>query len=625
MSSNTPASASTLNSDVSKKKRRHRKKEKEAAGAEETEPEQPEASTSAAAAGSSSEPVPKASTPSPSKSKASSTTSSSKPTDPTPSIPSKADRLPFSTLDLSEPTTRALTEMGMSTMTPVQAKSIPVLLAGKDVLGAARTGSGKTLAFLVPAVELLHRLKFKPMNGTGIVIITPTRELALQIFGVARDLMKYHSQTFGIVIGGANRRAEEEKLVKGVNLLVATPGRLWDHLRDTKGFVRRNLKALVIDEADRILEIGFEQQMKDIIAMLPKDERQTMLFSATQTTKVTDLARISLRLGPVHIDVDKEESTSTVATLSQGYVVCPSERRFLLLFTFLKKNLKKKVIVFFSSCNSVKYHSELLNYIDVPVLDLHGKQKQQKRTNTFFEFINAESGILLCTDVAARGLDIPRVDYIVQYDPPDDPRDYIHRVGRTARAGKVGKSLLFLLESELGFLRYLKEAKVPLNEFVFPADRIENVQTQLENLLAKNYHLYRSATSGYRAYLQSYASYSLKKIFDVNALDLTKIAKAFGFKVPPRVNLAIGPGKGQSARAGEKRRRDETESESEEEAEEAGSPDKKHKAVDGSVRGPIRGKDGRAKRIETLGKKAVEKERFRKGKEMKQLGKNWSR
>ncbi len=117
-------------------------------------------------------------------------------------------------------------------MTPVQAKSIPVLLAGKDVLGAARTGSGKTLAFLIPAVELLHRLKFKPMNGTGIiVVVTPTRELALQIFGVVRDLMKHHSQTFGIVIGGANRRAEEEKLVKGVNLLVATPGRLWDHLR----------------------------------------------------------------------------------------------------------------------------------------------------------------------------------------------------------------------------------------------------------------------------------------------------------------------------------------------------------------------------------------------------------
>src|ERR1700733_802989 len=187
-----------------------------------------------------------------------------------------------------------------------------------------------------------------------------------------------------------------------------------------------------------------------------------MLFSATQTTKVADLARISLRPGPIHIDVDKEEETSTVSTLSQGYVVCASDRRFLLLFTFLKKNLKKKVIVFFSSCNSVKYHAELLNYIDVPVLDLHGKQKQNKRTSTFFEFMNAERGILLCTDVAARGLDIPAVDWIVQYDPPDDPKEYIHRVGRTARAGGCGKALLFLLPSEVGFLRHLQLAKVPM-------------------------------------------------------------------------------------------------------------------------------------------------------------------
>ena len=237
------------------------------------------------------------------------------------------------------------------------------------------------------------------------------------------------------------------------------------------------------------------RQFSDLLAL---DERQSMLFSATQTTKVQDLARISLRPGPLYIDVDKMEETSTVTTLTQGYVVCPSDRRFLLLFTFLKKNLKKKVVVFFSSCNSVKYHAELLNYIDVPVLDLHvrchhclkhvspsdnpilqGKQKQQKRTNTFFEFCNAESGILLCTDVAARGLDIPKVDWIVQFDPPDDPRDYIHRVGRTARAGKDGKSLLFLLESELGFLRYLKEAKVPLNEYSFPANKIANVQSQV--------------------------------------------------------------------------------------------------------------------------------------------------
>ncbi|KAI7834936.1 ATP-dependent RNA helicase HAS1 [Kickxella alabastrina] len=446
----------------------------------------------------------------------------------------------FDSMPLTEQTKNAIKEMGFTKMTEVQARTIPPLLAGRDVLGAAKTGSGKTLAFLIPAIELLSRLKFKSRNGTGAIIISPTRELALQIFGVARDLLRFHTQTFGIVIGGANRKAEADKLIKGVNILIATPGRLLDHLQNTKGFIFKNLKTLIIDEADRILENGFEDEMKAIIKIMPQEERQTMLFSATQTTKVEDLARISLKKGPLYINVDEGKERATAEGLEQGYVVCESDKRFLLLFTFLKRNLKKKVIVFFSSCNSVKYHAELLNYIDVPVLDLHGKQKQQKRTNTFFEFINADKGILLCTDVAARGLDIPSVDWIIQYDPPDDPRDYIHRVGRTARAGSQGKSLLFLLPSELGFLRYLKQSKVPLNEYQFPPSKVANVQSQLEKLLEKNFYLNKSARDGYRSYLQAYASYQLKNIFAVNSLDLEKVGKAFGFTVPPNVNISIG-------------------------------------------------------------------------------------
>ena len=396
----------------------------------------------------------------------------------------------FSDLKLSEKTMKAIEEMGFTKMTEIQQRGIPPLLAGRDVLGAAKTGSGKTLAFLIPAVERLYDSRFKPRNGTGVIVVSPTRELALQIFGVARELMSNHTQTYGIVIGGANRRAEAEKLSKGVNLLVATPGRLLDHLQNTPGFNFRNLRALIIDEADRILEVGFEDEMRQIVKILPKDERQTMLFSATQTTKVEDLARISLRPGPLYINVDHDKDHSTVAGLEQGYVVCDSDKRFLLLFSFLKRNLKKKIIVFFSSCNCVKYHAELLNYIDLPVLDLHGKQKQQKRTNTFFEFCNAKHGTLICTDVAARGLDIPAVDWIVQFDPPDDPRDYIHRVGRTARgADGKGRSLMFLQPSEVGFLIQLKEARVPVVEFEFPAKKIVNVQSQLEKLIAQNYYL----------------------------------------------------------------------------------------------------------------------------------------
>ncbi|KAG4437034.1 ATP-dependent RNA helicase [Cadophora sp. M221] len=447
----------------------------------------------------------------------------------------------FSELNLSEKTMKAIEEMKFETMTEIQQRGIPPLLAGRDVLGAAKTGSGKTLAFLIPAIEMLNALRFKPRNGTGVIIVSPTRELALQIFGVARELMSHHSQTYGIVIGGANRRAEAEKLAKGVNLIVATPGRLLDHLQNTQGFVFKNLKALIIDEADRILEIGFEDEMRQIVKILPKDDRQTMLFSATQTTKVEDLARISLRAGPLYINVDNQKEHSTVEGLEQGYVVCDEDKRFLLLFSFLKRNLKKKVIVFLSSCACVKYYAELLNYIDLPVLDLHGKQKQQKRTNTFFEFINAKQGTLICTDVAARGLDIPAVDWIVQFDPPDDPRDYIHRVGRTARGSNgKGRSLMFLQPSEVGFLAHLKTARVPVVEFDFPAKKIVNVQSQLEKLISQNYYLNKSAKDGYRSYLQAYSSHSLRTIFDVHKLDLVKVAKSFGFSAPPRVDLTLG-------------------------------------------------------------------------------------
>ncbi|TVY23251.1 ATP-dependent RNA helicase [Lachnellula hyalina] len=464
------------------------------------------------------------------------------------SLPTTAGEQPkkFSDLNLSDKTMKAIADMKFETMTEIQQRGIPPLLAGRDVLGAAKTGSGKTLAFLIPAIEMLSALRFKPRNGTGVIVVSPTRELALQIFGVARELMTYHSQTYGILMGGANRRAEAEKLGKGVNLIIATPGRLLDHLQNTQGFVFKNLKALVIDEADRILEIGFEDEMRQIVKILPKDERQSMLFSATQTTKVEDLARISLRPGPLYVNVDHQKEHSTVEGLEQGYVVCDSDKRFLLLFSFLKRNLKKKIIVFFSSCNCVKYHAELLNYIDLPVLDLHGKQKQDKRSRTFFEFCNAKQGVLVCTDVAARGLDIPDVDWIVQFDPPDDPRDYIHRVGRTARgANGKGRSLMFLQPSEVGFLSYLKEAKVPIVEFDFPAKKIVNVQSQLEKLISQNHYLNQSAKNGYKSYIQAYASHSLRTIFDVNKLDLVKLARSFGFSAPPRVDLVLGAGLGR--------------------------------------------------------------------------------
>ena len=214
---------------------------------------------------------------------------------------------------------------------------------------------------------------------------------------------------------------------------------------------------------------------------------------------MSDLCRVSLK-NPALVEVSAEDQAATVHRLEQGFVLVDAEKKFRLLFTFLRKNQKRKVMVFMSSCNAVKFYSDLLNYVDVPVHEIHGKQKQAKRTSTYFEFCKAESGTLICTDVAQRGLDFPDVDWIVQYDPPDDPEDYIHRVGRTARgATKHGRALLFLLESEIGFLRYLRKAKVSLNEYEFPESRLANVSAQFERLVEKNFFLNQAARDAFKS------------------------------------------------------------------------------------------------------------------------------
>ncbi|MQL79101.1 hypothetical protein Taro_011534 [Colocasia esculenta] len=355
----------------------------------------------------------------------------------------------------------AIKEMGFEHMTQIQAGAIPCLLMGKDVVGAARTGSGKTLAFLVPAIELLYRINFTPRNGAGVIVICPTRELAIQTHAVATDLLKFHSQTVGYVIDPKRRSRAS---CKGCRLL--------DHLRSTKGFIFKNLKCLMIDEADRILEENFEDDMKQIIKLLPK-ERQTALFSATQTQKLADLVRLSFQTKPEYIGVNDGRFKVTNEGLQQGYCVVPSAKRFIPLYSFLKRNVSKKVMVFFSSCNSVKYHADLLRYIKVDCYDIHGKQKQQKRTTTFFDFCKAEKGILLCTDVAARGLDIPAV-----------------------------------------------AAKVPLKEYEFDTKKLANVQSHLEKLVEMNYHLNQSARDAYRSYMLAYNSHSMKDVFNVHHLDV---------------------------------------------------------------------------------------------------------
>ncbi|CAL4935421.1 unnamed protein product [Urochloa decumbens] len=415
----------------------------------------------------------------------------------------------FSELGISELTAKAIEDMNKYTyLTKIQARSIPHLMEQSDVMGSAKTGSGKTLAFLIPAIELLHNCHFLPRNGTGVIVICPTRELAIQTHNVAKQLMKYHSQTLGYVIGGNNMRTEANQLAKGINVLVATPGRLLDHLRSTSSFNYKSLKCLIIDEADRILEQNFEEDMKQIFKRLPRD-RQTVLFPATQTQKVTDFANFTFGKNEerqrklVYVGVDDSELKLTVEGLQQGYCVIPSEKRFL--------------------CD-----------------EIHGQLKQQKRTSTFLQFSDEKKGILLCTNVAARGLDISNVHCIVQYDPPDDPKDYIHRVGRTARGDKgKGSALLFLLPEELKLLIHLKAANISLTEYEFSEKLVPKSQSQLERIVAGNYFLNKSAKEAYKSYLLAYNLHSMKHIFDIHQLDIKKVAASFGFKDPPKVSLNL--------------------------------------------------------------------------------------
>ncbi|CAD2214311.1 ATP-dependent RNA helicase DDX18/HAS1 [Angomonas deanei] len=433
-------------------------------------------------------------------------------------------------------------EFKFTTLTDIQARCIPTALQGKDLLAEAKTGAGKTLAFLIPIVEMITRAGFRPSNGTAAVIIGPTRELCLQIEGVLLRLLKFFngSITFLCCIGGQSRSQEGYKLANGVMIVVASPGRLLDHLKLTTDWHTKNLLVLAVDEADRVLDNGFEEDMREIVSLLPKT-RQTLLFSATQTTRVEQLARVSFNKQPYFISMKGKKDKATVDTLEQGYVMCPSEKRLLVLYHFVKKNAKKKIIVFFSSRNSVSFHCELFNYIDAPCVAFHGKQKQHQRSATYMQFCNAPSGVLFTTDVAARGLDIPAVDWIVQFDPPDDPVKYIHRVGRTARAGRAGNALMFLLPLENMFLKYLfEDAKVAVNEYTFDLSKLNpGIQEQLEKLVSSNYYLRSSAKQAYEGYLLSYSSSQLKNVFNIQKLDLAAVARGFALSEPPPIRLDL--------------------------------------------------------------------------------------
>ncbi|EXJ55257.1 hypothetical protein A1O7_08183 [Cladophialophora yegresii CBS 114405] len=452
----------------------------------------------------------------------------------------------FVEVPLSQATQDGLSASHFKTLTTIQSRTIPLALQGADILGAAKTGSGKTLAFLLPVLENLYRKRWTDYDGVGALILSPTRELAIQIFEVLRKVGRNHMFSAGLVIGGKSLQEERERLGR-MNILVATPGRMLQHMDQTSELDIGNLQMLVLDEADRIMDMGFSQTIDALIEHLPR-ERQTLMFSATQTKKVSDLARLSLK-EPEFVSVHEAADSATPSTLQQNYVVTPLPDKLDTLWSFIRANVKKKILVFLSSGKQVRFVYESFRHLQpgIPLLHLHGRQKQTARLDITTKYSNSKYACLFSTDVAARGLDFPAVDWVVQVDCPEDADTYIHRVGRTARFEHEGRAILFVDPSEeAGMLNALEKKKVFLEKINVRQKKMQqSISNQLQNMCFKDPELKYLGQKAFVSYVRSVHVQKDKETFNVKKLDLEGFAASLGLPGAPRVKFV----KGEDAKA----------------------------------------------------------------------------
>ncbi|RDX75020.1 DEAD-box ATP-dependent RNA helicase 18 [Mucuna pruriens] len=446
---------------------------------------------------------------------------------------------------LSDPVLQALSLSGFEFCTPVQAATIPLLCSFKDVAVDAATGSGKTLAFLVPLVEILRRSSShpKPHQVLGI-IVSPTRELSTQIYHVAQPFISTLVNVKSmLLVGGVEVKADIKKIEEeGANILIGTPGRLYDIMDRMDVLNFKNLEILILDEADRLLDMGFQKQITSIISHLPK-LRRTGLFSATQTEAIEELSKAGLR-NPVRVEVRAEtksengsaslkqiESSKTPSGLLIEYMECEADKKPSQLVDILIKNHSKKIIIYFMTCACVDYWGAVLPCLSVlkgfSLIPLHGKMKQSAREKALASFTSLSNGILLCTDVAARGLDIPGVDCIVQYDPPQDPNVFIHRVGRTARLGKQGHAVVFLLPKEESYVEFLRIRRVPLQERIC-SDDASDIVPQIRSAAKKDRDIMEKGVKAFVSYIRAYKEHHCSYIFRWKELEIGKLAMGCG-------------------------------------------------------------------------------------------------
>ncbi|EZA53170.1 hypothetical protein DMN91_004665 [Ooceraea biroi] len=348
--------------------------------------------------------------------------------------------------------------------TKIQREAIPLTLQGKDVIGLAETGSGKTAAFALP---ILQALLENPRRYFAL-ILTPTRELAFQISEQFDALGSSIGVKCAVIVGGMDMHAQGLTLEKKPHIIIATPGRLVDHLEKTKGFNLRQLQFLVMDEADRILNMDFEVEVDKILRVIPR-ERRTLLFSATMTKKVQKLQRASLR-NPVRVEVSTKYQT--VEKLLQYYVFVAAKEKDVYLVHILNELAGNSCMVFCGTCNNTTRTTLLLRNLGFTAVPLHGQMTQNKRIAALTKFKAKNRSILISTDVASRGLDIPHVDIVINFDIPTHSKDYIHRVGRTARAGRSGRSITFVTQYDVELYQRIEELiskKLPL----YPTEKDE--------------------------------------------------------------------------------------------------------------------------------------------------------
>ncbi|XP_067619015.1 probable ATP-dependent RNA helicase CG8611 [Eurosta solidaginis] len=535
--------------------------------------------------------------------------------------------------------------LGIVELTTVQKKTIPLALEGKDLLVRSQTGSGKTLAYALPVVEKLQEKRPKLARDSGVlaVIIVPTRELAMQTYELFQKLLKPFTWIVpGVLMGGERRKAEKARIRKGINILVGTPGRVLDHLLHTETFKVHKTQFLVLDEADRVLEMGYERDVKQIVEAIDAQRAksaaedkaaaqhlQRLLLSATLTANVQRLAGLTLK-EPIFVDNSNEDpknvipKTSTYTknyiealqedaaiaptcdsaddnvddveeksvmtipdNLKLNFVVVPPKLRLVTLCGILAKefNSRKrlKAIVFMSTMEMVNFHHDLLNeLLTQKVLDeddeeiakeqaqsddeaggspllkglrffrLHGSMTQTERQGVFNSYRACKSGMLLTTDVAGRGIDVPAVDLVVQYSPPQNISDFVHRVGRTARAGQSGKALLLLTPTEAQLVRFLEDQRIRiaqvdmedylkiLNEKDDEANTIQeaasNLQHKFQELIQDDKEMHGKACKAFVSWTKFYSTFpkELKSIFNIKNAHMGHFAKSFGLKDQPK-------------------------------------------------------------------------------------------